>query len=308
VLNDLRLAGAPISWGVCEVPGWGQMLPPDRVLGEMTQLGLRACELGPVGYLGNDPAAIKSLVGSYGLSIVGGFVPLVLHDKDVWAETEAEARRVASRYAKAGAECFVTAVVVDQNWSPPFVLDDAQWEHLVWALSQVDVICAEYGIRQVLHPHVGTLVETAADIERVLTTSNVMWCLDTGHLSIGRVDPVDFAAANYDRVGLVHLKDVQLELATRVRDHQISLLNATRDGLFCPLGQGDVPIGAVVNELVRHGYSGWYVIEQDMTIDSALDQDRPVEAVAVSLAYLAREVRHSLSYTTAAQSVSDKAQ
>ena len=70
------IAGAPISWGVCEVPGWGYQLPPDRVLREMREVGLAATELGPDGFLPGDPGALLS---RYGLRPVGGFTPLVLH-------------------------------------------------------------------------------------------------------------------------------------------------------------------------------------------------------------------------------------
>src|SRR5919201_5718379 len=75
-----KLAGAPISWGVCEIPGWGRMLPPARVLAEMASLGLAATELGPVGYLPADPAEIRALLDRHGLGLVGAFVPLVLHE------------------------------------------------------------------------------------------------------------------------------------------------------------------------------------------------------------------------------------
>src|SRR5215207_7701741 len=74
-----RLAGAPISWGVCEVPGWGRQLEPERVLGEMASLGLAATELGPVSYLSLDAARVRGLLDRFGLRLVAGFVALVLH-------------------------------------------------------------------------------------------------------------------------------------------------------------------------------------------------------------------------------------
>src|SRR4051812_16557746 len=101
-----RLAGAPISWGVCEVPGWGAMLPPARVFDEMSSLGLRATELGPVDeYLPLDARAIRAALDPYDLTLVGGFVPLVLHGPDARAAL-AEAERVASVMAAAGADTF----------------------------------------------------------------------------------------------------------------------------------------------------------------------------------------------------------
>ncbi len=77
-----RLAGAPISWGVCEVPGWGVELAPRRVLAEMRECGLRATELGSDGYLPADPSELKDLCAEYELTMIGGFVPLVLHEPD----------------------------------------------------------------------------------------------------------------------------------------------------------------------------------------------------------------------------------
>lgn len=290
MIEGINLAAAPISWGVCEVPGWGEMLDAERVLREMSNLGLTATELGPVGYLGYEPSAIKHLVGEFGLTVLGGFVPLVLHDAAQWAATEVEARDVAARYAATGATKFVTAVVVDNDWSEPMKLSDDQWEHLIWALARIDEICAEFGMVQVLHPHVGTLIETASDINRVLADSSVKWCLDTGHLTIGGVNVVDFAKTYGDRVGIVHLKDVRMEFAPAILNRSLSLLDAARRGIFCSLGDGDVPIAAVIKELDRQGYDGWYVLEQDMTIDTPADAERPVKAVARSLAYLEREL------------------
>ena len=78
----MKIAGAPISWGVCEVPGWGYQLAPDRVLAEMRDVGLSATELGPEGFLPSDPDELTALLDSYGLSCVGAFVPVLLHDDD----------------------------------------------------------------------------------------------------------------------------------------------------------------------------------------------------------------------------------
>ena len=108
---------------------------------------------------------------------------------------------------------FVTAVVVDESWAPRIELATAQWDHLVGMLGELDELCAEYGLTQVLHPHVGTLVETADDVATVLERSDVRWCLDTGHLLIGGYDPARFADDAGDRVAHAHLKDVRGDVA-----------------------------------------------------------------------------------------------
>src|SRR2546430_3544187 len=74
-LTQMKLAGAPISWGVCEVPDWGLQLAPDRVLADMRALGLRATEAGPPGFLPADPAMARALLDSCGLRLIGGFLP-----------------------------------------------------------------------------------------------------------------------------------------------------------------------------------------------------------------------------------------
>src|SRR3954452_8711518 len=95
-----RLAGAPISWGVCEVPGWGLQLPPERVLAEMARLGVRATELGPQGWLPLDGARVRAALDRYGLRLVGGFVPVVVHEP-VLGETRAQAARAGAQVAGA---------------------------------------------------------------------------------------------------------------------------------------------------------------------------------------------------------------
>src|SRR5918992_5140163 len=113
-----RLAGAPISWGVCEVPGWGLQLPAERVLAEMAQLGLTATELGPLGYLPLDPGALRARLAEFGLALVGGFVPLVLHEPSC-DDAKAAADEIAATFSAAGADVFVAAAVMDAGWSAP---------------------------------------------------------------------------------------------------------------------------------------------------------------------------------------------
>ena len=260
-----KLAGAPISWGVCEIPGWGRMLPPDRVLAEMGSLGLAATELGPVGYLPSDPAELGALLDRHGLDLVGAFAPLVLHERSL-DEARAVLDEVMPLVAALDGEVLVAAAVTDVHWSPRIPLDADGYARIAENLRTLNDTTAESGLRLALHPHVGTLVETAADVDAVLAQGEVDWCLDTGHLAIGGTDPVQFTAANADRIVHVHLKDVDMELAERVRSGELSLVEATRGGLFRPLGDGDASIDEVVEQLDRHGYERWLVLEQDTTL------------------------------------------
>jgi inosose dehydratase len=283
-----RLAGAPISWGVCEVPGWGRQLPPERVLAEMAGLGLTATELGPLGYLPLDPPALRGRLAQHGLRLVGGFVPLVLHEPSRDGARR-RAEEAAATLAAAGADVFVCAVVMDADWAAPAPLDRAAFARLVEHLEAIQALVQDHGLTFALHPHAGTLVETAADVERLLAASDVGWCLDTGHLLIGGVDPVAFTRDHGDRVVHVHLKDVDAGVAARYRAGELTLMGATQAGLFRPLGRGDAGIAEVLAALDDHGYERWLVLEQDaaLTGEEPPVGTGPVLDVQASIEFLA---------------------
>jgi inosose dehydratase len=279
-----RLAGAPISWGVCEVPGWGLQLPPDRVLSEMAELGLKATELGALGWLPLDGDAVRTTLDRYGLRLVGGFVPVVVGGED-------HARAAAEQLSAAGADVFVAALVQDLDWSTPVPLDDEGWRRAGAQLRELADTVAQQGLTLVLHPHVGTLVETAQEVETALRHTDVQFCFDTGHLLIGGVDPAQFVSEHADRIGHVHLKDVDAKLAERLRRGDLSLVQAVQAGLFRPLGDGDARIDEVVRRLEEKGYERWLVLEQDLAITGteppaaggpALDVARSIEFLSKS--------------------------
>jgi len=287
-----RIAAAPISWGICEVPGWGAMLPAARVLSEMSHLGLHATELGAPGFLPGDADALGATLRDHDMTLVGGFVPLVLHDPEQRDDALARAEETAALFEACGATVFVTAVVQDYDWSTPQPLDAKGMRTLGEGLAQVDEVCARHGLTQVLHPHVGTLVETRRDVELALEHTDVAWCLDTGHLQIGGVDPVAFAREHGDRVRHVHLKDMTNDTAGRVIDGDVSLIEGVQSGLFQTLGSGDVDVSDVVLSLESGGYDGWYVLEQDTALTTGLPApgSGPVEDVERCLTYLRTEV------------------
>ena len=285
----MKIAAAPISWGVCEVPGWGRMLDHETVLGEMSRLGLVATELGPPGYLPTGPAALRATLDRHGLGLVGGFLAVVLHDADRQRSTVDEAARQAELLAEAGADVLVLAAntgLDGYDERPP--LNPAQWHTLVETACLVRDAAVRSGVRTVLHPHVGTQVETAAEVKRFLADSDLPLCVDTGHLLIGGTDPVELVRAHPHRVGHVHLKDVRTDLAEQVRDGRISYTEAVTRGIYVPLGDGDVDLAALLKLLRDNDYHGWYVLEQDTALpeDGTGADQLPRQAVARSLAFL----------------------
>lgn len=293
-----RVASAPISWGICEVPGWGAMLPTRRVLQEMSDLGFASTELGAPGFLPQEPGSTKAMLAEFGMTLSGGFTPIEPHDASRRDATLTYARTTARLLAEAGATLFISAAVMDTDWSIPRTLTASEHRHMVETLALIDDICADYGLVQVLHPHVQTLVETADDVNRILDTCDVKWCLDTGHLAIGGIDPVQFATDTVERVGHVHLKDVRLDMVPAVLEREVSLKAATQAGLFTPLGRGDVDIAGVIRALEAADYRGSYVIEQDTAIAGAVpaDGEGPCLDVHSSLRYLQDVVAPTLGH------------
>jgi inosose dehydratase len=263
-------------------------LPVERVLSEMHDLGLTATELGAIGWLPTEPAALRDVLGAHDLQVVGAFVPLALHDAERRQQTLDMATEMASLLQAIGASNFVTAAVSDpDDWARP-ELSEAEWAHLVGMLDEIEAITDAHGVQQVLHPHVNTVVETADELQRVLDASPVSLCLDTGHVAIGGYDPLDLAAKYGSRVGLVHLKDVKTPIAARLNAGELSLMAAVQAGLFTSLGDGDVPVAETITSLEQQGYGGLYVLEQDVAITAGEPPagEGPVRDVAKSVAFL----------------------
>ncbi len=262
-----RAAAAPISWGVSEVPDWGYQLAPARVLADIRGLGLTATELGPDGYFLSDPQVVAEIAQTAGFSVVGGFVPSTLHQSERLLDSLVSVDRAARRLAAAGAEILVLAVTCGEGgYDSHAELDAAGWDRLVQAITIAESIGAGRGLRTALHPHFGTAVATAADVARLLETSEVALCLDSGHLVLAGVDPVAFARAATGRIVHVHLKDVDRVVARRLSAGDVTYVEAVREGLYRPLGCGDAPIANLIDMLEGSGYDGWYVLEQDVAL------------------------------------------
>jgi inosose dehydratase len=260
-----RIAGAPISWGVSEVPGWGHQLSPERVLAEMRSIGLMATEAGPDGFLPDNSHALRRQLDDHSLRLVRGFTPLVLHRPGPWRD---KLGHVVRRFADSGAEVVVLGAATGlEGYDRRPVLSSGEWDLLLGALDEAVDIASSGGMSAVLHPHVGTVVERPEEIERVLEGASVPLCLDTGHVMAGGGDPVALARQAPSRIGHVHFKDVHRDLARRVANGQLAFSDAVRLGIFCVLGEGDVDVAAIVGALEGAAYRGWYVLEQDVMLE-----------------------------------------
>ena len=291
----MKLAGAPISWGVCEVPDWGLQLRPDRVLRDMRAFGLHATEAGPPGFLPAAPAEARALLDSFGLRLIGGFVTAVLHERARRADELASVKRQAEWLAAGGAELVVLAPALAQTGysgapspsgasTPAPELSDGAWRDLFDGIDRVAEIADANGLGVAIHPHWGTAIERRHHIERFLEGTAHALCLDTGHIALGGADPLKVARDAGARVRHVHLKDVDGALGARVRAGAISYDDAVRAGLFRPLGEGVARIKDVLGHLRGAGYTGWYVLEHDVMLDGE-PEPGPPEWIARSVEY-----------------------
>lgn len=287
-MGKLKIAGAPISWGVCEAPGWGHQMGAERVLREMSELGLGATEFGPAGFLPGEAKARSGVLNKLGMEAIGGFFPIVIHraDHDPLPEVLEELKS----YKATGAYELVIAANtgVDGYDEKRPKLDEDGWNILFKNLNRIREACEAQGVDAVLHPHFGTMIETRDDVMQVIQGSNIKFCLDTGHMFLGGTDPVFFSQNYSDRVGHVHMKDVNGELAEKVHSGQISYFAGVSNSLYVPLGQGSIDMRQVVKNLVEGaGYSGWFVLEQDLTLSAEpLSGVGPIETVRRSVEFL----------------------
>ncbi len=266
-----RIAAAPISWGVCEVPGWGFQLDVHTVLSQMRDVGIAATEYGPDGFLPDEPQAKADTLTGYGLRAVGQFVPVVLHDASIDPLPTVEAAMTGLLAANASTVVIAASTGVDGYDGRP-VLDDDQWAVLLANLDRICDAAEARGLLATVHPHVGTMVESGTEAARVLAGSRIKLCLDTGHLLIGGGDPVQVATQFPERIGHMHLKDVRRDLAARVQAGELTYTEAVAAGMYVRLGEGDVDIHAIVSALEASGYQGWYVLEQDCILAGPPEQ------------------------------------
>lgn len=288
------VASAPCSFGVDEVVADDAWMPePEQMLDWMVELDYVGTELGPPGFLG-DGLEVQERLSSRGLALVGAFMPQRLSRAEAVEEDRAWLRNTLRLLGEATPEGSRPFAVLAEGIEEPVrlaytgrverypeaQLDDHRWDVLIDNLHAAAEICREEGIEPVFHPHAGTYIETAAEIDRLagrMDPSVVGLCLDTGHFRYGGADPAqairDYAAL----VRHVHIKDCRTSVLRSVAARGADLPAALHEGVFCPLGSGDVDVPAAVEALRSVGYRGWLVVEQDqfLTVD-----DTPESLVA----------------------------
>jgi inosose dehydratase len=273
--HRLLLGSCPDSWGVWFADDPKQT-PWDRFLDELAGVGYEWLELGPYGYLPTDPARLRDELDRRGLKVAGGTMHghSGLHRADDFPAIEEATRKVAELTRAVGAEHLIFVPVPGYRddetgaYLEPAELDEDAWKTLVTSTNELGKIVAEdYGLKLQFHPHADSHVETQAQTERFLDETDPRWvnlCLDTGHLAYTRADNVAIIRGYPDRIGYVHIKQMDPAIVERAEREDLAFGQAVAMGASCepPAGLPDVP--SVVEALNGLDAELFVVVEQDM--------------------------------------------
>jgi inosose dehydratase len=275
----IKVASAPVSWGIYEFEGIEPKFPYTQVLDEIAGTGYTGIELGPYGYLPTDPARLREELGKRHLQLLSAFVPVKLVDSKAWEAGAATALKVGRLLSALGARYIVLA---DENGSVPELvqqagqrsgskLSAAEWDTFA---KGVDFVARrlhdELGMEVVFHHHCAGYVETPDEVREMLKRTNpdlVGLCLDTGHWHYAGGDAVQCIKEFGGRVRYLHLKDCSKPIAQKCRAEKKDYFQAVKAGVFCQLGQGEVNFPGVVQAMQKLGYDGWAIVEQDILSD-----------------------------------------
>jgi inosose dehydratase len=237
---------------------------------------------------------MAAVLSRHHLTAVGGFTPVLMHQSG--HDPLPEISRILTGYDATHAEVLVLSAVsgLDGYDTRP-ILDEAGWKRLLDNLDRIARLASEHGVRAVLHPHVGTMIESGPEVQRVLEGSSIALCLDTGHLLIGGSDPAELTRQSPDRIAHTHLKDVDSSIADKVRAGRDPNGETVIRGFPLPLGTEVGIASAIVNTLQANGYAGWYTLEQDTILTEEPQGEGPVHDVRIS----ADHVRDLLSVPSA---------
>lgn len=267
-----RVASAPVNFGI--YGSNGAKPDPDELLASMADAGYDGTDSGPIGYLGADHELAGRLAG-HRLGLAGGWVDLRYGDPGGFEEDLGGLRRAL--------EWFSSAAPDDPRFAPRPTLacpgnprrfahpgvpvqpgvPDAQWTAFAARVQRAADLCRATGLEPAFHHHLGTDVETAEEVERLLDLTDVGICLDTGHLWLAGGDPPAALRAWAGRITQVHIKDARRDLLVQTRADGGNLTELVRRGGFCALGDGDLDIPGFAAALKECGYTGWVVVEQD---------------------------------------------
>ncbi|MFD6935627.1 sugar phosphate isomerase/epimerase family protein [Streptomyces goshikiensis] len=272
-LTRIRVGSAPDSWGVW-FPDDPRQTPWERFLDEVADAGYEWIELGPYGYLPTDPARLADETAKRGLRVSAGTVFTGLHHGPaVWEDTWEHVSRIAALTRAMGAAHLVVIPSFWRDDKTGEVLEDrvltpGQWRELASQTERLGREVADrYGLRIVVHPHTDTHIDTPQNVARFLDATDpelVSLCLDTGHYAYCGGDSVQAIEAFGERIGYLHLKQVDPAVLAEVVSGQVPFGPAVARGVMCEPPSGVPALEPVLAAAQRLGVDLFAIVEQDM--------------------------------------------
>jgi inosose dehydratase len=289
----INIGNAPCSWGV-EFAGDPRNPDWRTVLRDCAQAGYRGIELGPVGFMPEDPGLLGDALAGEGLTLIGGVVFRPFHDPAAWDDVWDGALRTCRALSAHGARHLVLIDSISPRRAPTAgrageaeQMEPAEWAAFVQRIRTVALLGAEeFGLTVGIHAHAAGFIDFEPELERLLDDVDeklLRICFDTGHHSYAGYDPVAFMRRHMGRISYMHFKDIDPEVKARAIAARTGFYDACAEGIFCNLGQGDVDFPAVRQVLLDAGFDGWCTVEQDC--DPAGDTS-PVADARANRAYL----------------------
>ena len=290
--GKLTIGTAPDSWGVW-FPSDPEQVSADVFLREVVEAGYEAIELGPYGYLPSDPQQLSETLEAHGLSVLAGTVFSHLHRPDAWEAVWSQVTKVAALTQAVGGEHIV---VIPDVWRDHKTganlesrdLTDEQWTALTEGHDELGRrILEEYGLHVQFHSHADSHVGYQPDIERFLESTNpayVNLCLDTGHVAYYGGDSVELITSYPERIGYLHLKQVDAQMAARGLADDVSFSQLVRDGIMVEPPSGSPDLAEVLRVASRLPQDLFAIVEQDMY--PLLDLDAPLPIARRTYTYL----------------------
>jgi inosose dehydratase len=296
IRERFQFASAPDSWGVLDYPGpsWEQSY--EKMLDEMVGAGYTGTELGPYGFFPTDPKILQPQLDKRKLKLLASFVPVKMTDPGASTAVMERIRKVGYLLSSLKAPFLVIAddQSNERNAYSGRAYDEGcpklsteQWKHIGKIVADAEKVANDFGLDLVFHPHVATYVETPEECELFFDATshtNVGLCLDTGHCVYGHGDSVKEAEKYKSRLRFVHIKDCHTSVLEAARRSKWTFEEAIEHKVFTVIGQGNIDFPAFFRTLVRNGYSGWSVVEQDVKF--AATPIPPAQSIATSLKYL----------------------
>ena len=265
----VRLGINPLTWSNDDLPSLGAENSLETCLREARAAGYAGVELGHK--FPREPAALRAALAPHGLALVSGWYSARLLERDADAEFEAMQPHL-DLLAALGSDVMVVAEVTHcvhgdrhaRQSRRPFMPAGA-WPRFGDRLTRLAGLMRGRGMRLAYHHHMGTVVQGADDVDRLMQSTGeaVGLLLDTGHLRFAGADPAEVATRHAGRIVHVHCKDVRSDVLTDVRNRDTSFLEAVLAGVFTVPGDGSVDYDAVLAPIAAAGYRGWLVVEAE---------------------------------------------